>query len=315
MNVSQLASLLDEGRYAECRAEAESVLRHAPLTDQDRARAFLALSYSSAALHAGQEALGTAELAVYFSRQSGEYEVTGHALCHLAFLCYESRLYKRAVHCLEEYFRSFTLYGEAKTLEGWVLAHLGLFYQAMGRSSKALEYLEKAYRWHQDRGALPPQVDHHRAEWVWHLLKAGRVEQVRDLLAASATYLCEYPNDIDARVRFYNNHAYFHYLRGSHEAALDYAMQAMQVRGISAARKAQACLTLHYATRALGLWKEARGMATLARIHASVSRRPELEEEATRALLHLQTDSGLPLMDELFRSLGKMARTAVGAPK
>jgi tetratricopeptide (TPR) repeat protein len=313
VDVRQLSGLLEEGRYAECRARAEALLHETALSDGDRARSFLALSYATTALHAGQEALGSAELAVHFSRASAEYDVTGHALCHLAFLSYENRLYKRAVQCLDEYFRYFDLYGEARKLEGWVLAHMGQYFHAMGRAPKALEYLDKAYRWHLEREALPAQVDQHRAEWLWHLLKAGRVEQARDLLAASNTYLCAYPNDIDARARYLNNRAYFHYLGGNHRAALEVALQALQVRGVSAARKAQACLTLHYAARAMHCWKEARGLATLARIHANVSRRPELEEEATRVLLHLQTDSGLPLMDELFRNLDRMASPTVSA--
>lgn len=311
MDASELASLLDEGRYAEGRSAAEELLRHASLTDAERARAFLALSYCIAALHAGQESLGPAELAVHFSRQSSEYEVAAHALCHLAFLCYEHRLYKRATQCLEEYFQYFPHYGEAKTLEGWVLAHLGLFYQAMGRAPKAAEFYERAYRWHLEHAVSPAQVDQHRAEWLWQLLKLGRVDEAWELLSASGAYLREHPNDLDARARYYNNRAYYHYLSGHYTTALDIALQTMQVRGIAAIRKAQACLILHYTARAMNLWQDARGLATLARIHANVSRRPELEEEATRALLHLQHDSGLPLMDDLFRNLSRMARTAV----
>lgn len=313
MDANDLAGLLDEGRYAECRSAAEELLRHASLSDAERARAFLALSYCTVALHAGQESLGPAELAVHFSRQASDYEVAAHALCHLAFLCYEHRLYKRAAQCLEEYFQYLPLYSEAKTLEGWVLAHMGLFYQAMGRAPKALEFYEKAYEWHAERAVSAAQIDQHRAEWLWQLLKLGRVDEARDLLSASGAYLREHPNDLDARARYYNNKAYYHYLAGHYATALDIALQTMQVRGIAAVRKAQACLILHYTTRAMGLWKDARGLATLARIHANVSRRPELEEEATRALLHLQHDSGLPLMDDLFRNLSRMARTPMVA--
>jgi tetratricopeptide (TPR) repeat protein len=306
VDVSTLATLLDERRFGECREAAESLLRTARLTDAERAQAFLALSYGLAALHDGQEALGPAELAVHFGHQSREYDITGHALCHLATLCYETRLYKRAVGCLDKYFQLFTLYKEARGLEGWVLAHMGLFHQAMGRGAKALEYFQKAYRWHLDQNTCPQQLDLYRGDLAWHLLRMGDVDQVEDLLARTRTYLTAAPNDLDARARYLNNAAYRCYLTGDYGGAVHSALQAVHMRGVSATRKAQAYLTLHYTAKARHMWKEARGLGTLARIQASVARRADLEEEATRALVQMQQGGGVPLMEELFRSLTLM---------
>lgn len=308
MDVGALASLLESGRYTECCQAAELLVRHAALPDADRARAFLAQSYSLGALQAYQEALAPAELAVYFSKLGGAYDVAGHALCHLAVLYHDSRLHKRAIQCLDEYFRYFTLYAEARSLEGWVLAHTARAYQAMGRGPKALEYFQKAYRWQVEHAASPQQVDLIRGDLVWQCLKLGRLEPAQELLPASEAYLRAFPNDLDARARHLNNEAYRCFLLGHFSGAVEAAIHTVQIRGVSALRKAQACLTLHYTARAMGLWKEARGLGTLARIQASVCRRPDVEEEATRALLHLQHDGELPLMDELARSLGRLSK-------
>jgi tetratricopeptide (TPR) repeat protein len=312
MDVSELAALLEDRRFGECRDAAAAILRQPALTDAERAQAFLALSYSQAALLDCQEALGSAELAVYFGHQSREYDVAGHALCHLAMLCYENRLYKRAVACLDEYLRTYTIYKEALALEGWVLSHLGLFHQAMGRGLKALEYFQKAYRWHLDHDAGPQQLDLYRGDLTWQHLKLGAVEPTASLLAHTRAYLKEAPNDLDARARYLNNMAYRSYLTGDYGGAIQSALQAVHMRGISATRKAQAYLTLHYAAKAKRMEKEARGLATLARIQANVARRADLEEEAVRALVQMQQGGGVPLMEELFRSLSLMEQqTAV----
>ncbi|HYG60786.1 MAG TPA: hypothetical protein VD902_22140, partial [Symbiobacteriaceae bacterium] len=217
------------------------------------------------------------------------------------------------VACLEEYFRDFALYNVSRALEGWSLAHLALFYQAMGRHPKALEYFQKAYRWHSEQGAGPQHLDEHRADLIWQSLKLGDTDAARPLLAESAVYLQEVPNDLDARARYLNNQAYLHYLSGGYTSALDAAIQVVHMRGVSALRKAQACLTLHYTAKAMGHRREAMGLGTLVRIQASLGRRPDLEEEATRSMLHMQQDGGLPLMDELFRSVTVWAQRAAAA--
>ncbi|HWH68455.1 MAG TPA: hypothetical protein VNT26_03680, partial [Candidatus Sulfotelmatobacter sp.] len=104
LDVGTLAAMLDERRYGECRDAASDLLRTRDLPEAERAQVFLALSYSLSALQSGQEAIGPAELAVYFSRQSGDYDLLGRALCHLATLYHESGLQKRAAGCLDEYF-------------------------------------------------------------------------------------------------------------------------------------------------------------------------------------------------------------------
>jgi hypothetical protein len=56
--------------------------------------------------------------------------------------------------------------------------------------------------------------------------------------------------------------------------------------------------------RALGKERVAMGIGVLARIHASVAQRPDVEEEATRLLVQmLQQQEGLPLMEDLFAEL------------
>ncbi|HYG58670.1 MAG TPA: hypothetical protein VD902_11490, partial [Symbiobacteriaceae bacterium] len=101
MVAGSLATLLDEGRYTECRQAAERLLREPDLADIERAQACLALSHSLMGLHDSQEAMAPGELAVYFGRRAGAYDLVGRALCHLAALYHENRLQKRAVACLE----------------------------------------------------------------------------------------------------------------------------------------------------------------------------------------------------------------------
>lgn len=316
MEVSALAGLLEAGRYAECIQAAEVLLRHGALPDGEKARAFLAQSYAQAALQASQEAVGPAELAVHFSRTGSVYDVAAHALCHLADLCYENQLYKRALQCLDEYFSYITLYGaQARSLEGWVLSHTGLAYQAMGRGPRALEYFQKAYRWYVEHSACPQQVDQARGDLAWQLLRQGQPTEVTPLLEGSAAYLREHPNDLDARARLLNNRAYRNFLLGHYSAAIDTGVHSVQMRGASALRKAQACLILHHAARAMGLWKEARGLGFLARIQAGLSKRPDLEQEAVRCLLHLHQGADVPLMDELVRSVARLGHSPAAATR
>ncbi|HYF80390.1 MAG TPA: hypothetical protein VD973_25045 [Symbiobacteriaceae bacterium] len=303
MDVGALAALLDERRFGDCRDAALTLLRSSDLDDGARAQVFLALSCSLAALQSGQEALGPAELGVFFGRQAGDYDLVGRALCHLATLCHESGLYKRAIACLDEYFQYFGLYLFAKSLEGWVLGRLGLLHQAMGRGPKALEYFRRAYQWHAGGGASPQLVETHRGQLVWQLLKLGETGQARELLVLSEAYLGRAPNDIEARGCYLNNLGYCHYLDGNHSAAIDRCTQVLHMKNVPAAYKARACLTLHYSARAMGRVREAMGLGTLARIQANLAHQLHLEEEATRSMLHIQQHEGLPLMDELLRSL------------
>jgi hypothetical protein len=62
--------------------------------------------------------------------------------------------------------------------------------------------------------------------------------------------------------------------------------------------------------RALGRERVAMGIGVLARIHAIVDQRPDLEEEATRSLVQmLQQQEGLSLMEDLFAELGLTIRS------
>lgn len=306
MDVSTLAAMLEERRFADCRDLASELLRTRDLTNEEKAQVFLALSYSLSALHSGQEAISPAELAVYFSRQAGDYDLYGRALCHLSTLYHQSGLHKRAIGCLNDFFQHFGLYKRARALEGWVLSQLGLYYQAMGRGTRALEYFKQAYRWQQDSGAGPQSVEEQRGQLTWQYLKLGQLEQASQLLTESNAYLSQYPNDLDVRACYLNNRAYRCFLTGRYGAAIDSAVQVLNMRNVSAVRKAQACLTLHSTARAMGLSKEAMGLGTLTRIQANVAHRPDLEEEATRSMLHIQQQEGLPLMEELLRSLRQL---------
>lgn len=305
MNVGALAALLDERRFGDCRDAAWALLRSGELDDGARAQVFLALSCSLAALQSGQEALGPAELGVYFGRQSGDYDLVGRALCHLATLCHDAGLYKRGIACLDEYFQHFGLYLFAKSLEGWVLGRLGLLHQAMGRGPKALEYFRRAYQWHASGGASPQLVETQRGHLIWQLLKLGETGQAQELLRLSEAYLGRAPNDLEARACYLNNLGYCDYLDGKYAGAIDRCTEVLHMRSVPAAWKARACLTLHYTARAMGRVREAMGLGTLARIQANLAHQPHLEEEATRSMLHVQQHEGLPLMDELLRSLRK----------
>lgn len=308
MDVGALAELLAERRFTECRAEAEQLIRRPDLAEDARTQACLALSYSLAALGDCQSAIGPGELALHYARRAGDYDAVGHALCHLAAMYHDNRLHKRALACLDEYLRQFTLFREARTLEGWVLAHLALFYRAMGQGQQALAYYQKAYRWHKENTAVPKQLDHHRAELTWQYLRLGRLEPAAELMALSAGYLKRAPNDLEARARYLNNQAYLAFLRSDHPGAFEAALEVVHMKGAPPARVAQACLTLLHSARTIGLRNEARALGNLARIHASVARRPDLEEEATRALLQVENCGGAPLADELFRALSRQIR-------
>jgi tetratricopeptide (TPR) repeat protein len=312
VDVGTLAALLDERRFGDCRDAATALLRTGELDDGARAQVFLALSCSLAALQSGQEALGPAELGVYFGREAGDYDLVARALCHLATLCHESGQHKRAIACLDEFFQYFGLYRMAKSLEGWVLGRLGLLYQAMGRGTKALEYFRRAYQWHLAADSSPQLIEVHRGNLTWQLLQLGATTEARELLAQSAAHLGRAPNDLEARACYLNNLGYSDYLSGNHRAAIDLCIQALHMRNVPAAWKARACLTLHYTARAMGRLREAMGLGTLARIQANLARQPHLAEEATRSMLHMQQHAGLPLMDELLRSLQAQTVLAAG---
>lgn len=316
MGLAQLSDLLRQGHYTACREQAERLLFQGDLDPVGLAGTYLALSRSLSALCANQEALGPAELALHFARDCGESDLLGSAICHSAYVYCENRLYKRAVARLAEYFYYYSLYREARSLEGWVLYNMGVFYRAMGRGTKALEYYTKALRWQERERAEPQELERCRANLAWQALKLGQVELAEACMAGSAAYLELYPSDMDARARHWNNLAFHAYLTGAHRRAMELASQVVGLRGVSPLRKAYACLTLHYTARSLGKERVAVGMAVLARIQASVARRPDVEEEASRSLLQmLQERDGLPLMEDLFAQLGLAMRPRQDGPE
>lgn len=309
MGVNQLSDLLRQGHYTACRERAEQVLLQGDLDSLGLATTYLALSRSLSALGANQEALAPAELALHFARDCGENDLLGSAICHSAYVYGENRLYKRAVARLAEYFYYYSLYREARSLEGWVLYNMGVFYRAMGRGTKALEYYTKALHWHERERTAPHELERCRANLAWQALKLGQVDLAEDCMAGSAAYLEAHPHDLDARARHWNNLAFHAYMTGAHQRAMLHASQVVGLRGVSPLRKAYACLTLHYTARSLGKERVAVGMGVLARIQASVARRPDVEEEASRSLLQmLQERDGLPLMEDLFAQLGLSVR-------
>lgn len=306
---SELSNLLNQGRYAECRGAAEALLQSGGLDPADQAGAYLALSQSLSALQANQEALGSAELAVHYARDCGDNDLLGRAICHSALVYYQNGLHKRAVSRLNEYFRYHALYRQARRLEGWVLHSLGLFYRAMGRGEQALAYFEKAWRWKVQEGGEPDQLEECRSDLIWQLLRHGDVDAAEGLLAESETHLSHRPEDRDGRARYWINLAYHHHMTGLHRRAMEAASQVVAVRGIAPVWKAQACLIIHHAARAVGKEQVAAGMAILARIQAGLARRPDLEEEATRSLLQmLQQHEEPPRLEELLAELGLRLR-------
>lgn len=309
MEVGDLSALLRQRRFGECREGAERLLLQGGLTPVELAAVYLALSRSLSVLSGHQEALGPAELAMHYARSCGENDLLGRAICHSAYTYHENRLYKRAVARLAEYFYYYSLYKQARSLEGWVLYNMAVFYRAMGRGTKALEYYVKAYRWHVAEAPDPQQVERCRANLAWQYLKMGEVQPAEAYMEGSEEYLVQFPNDLDARARHWNTLAFHAYMTGAYFRAMETAARVVGLRGVTPLRKAYACLTLHYSARALRKERVAIGMAVLARIQASVARRPDVEEEATRSLLQmLQQREGLPLMEDLFAQFGLTPR-------
>lgn len=309
MEAALLSDLLRHGRYADCREVAETLLLRGGLDQWGLAVVYLALSRSLSALHANQEALGPAELAVHYARDCGDNDLLGRAICHSAYIYHETGLSKRAVARLTEYFSYHSLYKQARSLEGWAFFNMAVSYRAIGRGTKAVEYYGKAYRWHVSEGADPQQVERCRANLAWQHLKMGEIEPAEAFMEGSEEYLVQYPNDLDARARHWNNLAFHAYMTGEYRRAMETAARLVGLRGVTPLRKAYACLTLHYTARAMGQERVAMGMGVLARIQASVARRPDVEEEASRSLLQmLQQREGIPLMEDLFSQLGLVVR-------
>lgn len=310
MAVHSLADFLQANRFRECKEAAESLLRRGALSTVEQAQVYLALSRSLAALNDSQDGLGAAEIAIHLARQTQEYDLLGRACYHLAELCHDNRLYKRALTILDEYYRYFTLYSVAKGLEGRVLHVTALCHQAMGRGAKALEYFGKALAWFLARGEHPHLSEICRAGLTWHLLRMGELNATDKLLAESEAYFRLCPNDLEARARYLNNLAYKACLQGNYPEAISRALRLVDQRGIAPAHKAQACLTLQQATQALGLAREAYGLGLLAKIQASVARRPDIEEEAVRSLLKLRHGEEPPMMEMLAQKLGGLGKLA-----
>lgn len=302
MEVADLAEHLSARRFEMARLGAEELLRRGGLTPLELAQTYLVLSCSLAALRANQEALGPAELAVHYSRQSGDHDLMGRALCHLAERSADLALYKRALACLEEYFRKMPLYQRARKLEGMAFHLAAICHRAMWRESRALEYFLKAYRWHLRQEAPPDQVEQFRAELIWQSLRTGQMDRALPLLAESEEYVKQHPQDAVARAHLLRNLAYKAYLEGAHRTAAALAREVVQIPGASAAQKACAFLTLHYAAKAAGLREDASAFGLLARLQAILARRTDLERELTRSLLGMQAPLNLPQVEALLQN-------------
>jgi len=302
VEVADLAAHLSARRYGMARLGAEELLRRGGLTPLELAQTYLVLSRSLAALRANQEALGPAELAVHYSRQSGDHDLLGRALCHLAECASDLALYKRALVCLEEYLRHMPLYQRARNLEGMAFHLAAICHRAMWRESRAAEYFRKAYRWHLQQGAAPEQVERFRAELIWQDLRTGQMDRALPLLAESEGYVRQHPQDAAARIHLLRNQAYRAYLEGDHHTAAALAQQVVQTIGASAAQKACAYLVLHYTARAAGRRDDASAFGLLARMQAILARRADLERELTRSLLSMQAPVCLPQVEALLQS-------------
>lgn|GEM_PF-2815949 len=313
VDVAALAGLLADRRYAECRTLSEELLRCDGLSAHAKAQASVALSRSLQALGAGQEALSPGELALHFGRESMDYDLVGSILCHLSSLCLENGLHKRGLTCLEDYFTFFHAYTEARDLEGWVLSRIAHVHQLSGRSTKALEYFARSYRWHEDMGAGPQLLEQHRADLIWQCLRLGHLDRAEALLQLSRSYLELAPNDIEARARYLNSAAYREFMTGQHGTALQLAAQVVHLRGVAPQHKAQGYLTLHLAARSRGLSCEAVAAGMLAKIQAGLAHRTDLESEVVRSLLQMQRGASVSCLEELAGSLAKLTEQAAGS--
>lgn len=302
VEVADLAAHLSARRFGMARLGAEELLRRGGLTPLELAQTYLVLSRSLAALRANQEALSPAELAVHYSRQAGDHDLLGRALCHLAERTADLGLHKRALACLEEYFRQMPLYQRARNLEGMAFHLAAICHRAMWREGRAAEYFRKAYRWHLQQGAAPDQVEQCRAELIWQELRTGQMDRALPLLAESEEYVEQNPQDGAARISLLRNRAYKAYLEGAHRAAAALAQQVVQTPGASSAQKACAYLTLHYTTKAAGHREDASAFGLLARMQAILARRTDLERELTRSLLGMQVPVSLPQVEALLQN-------------
>ena len=313
MAVHSLAELLQANRYRACKEAAEALLSRGALSAGEQAQVHLALSSCLAALQESQASLGPAEIAVHLAREAREYDLLGRASYHLAQVCHENRLHKRALSALDMYFHCFTLYRLSKGLEGRVFHLTALGHQALGRGGKALEYFRKALGWSVQHGEHPQIVETCRADLIWQLLRMGELEPTGRLLTESGAYFRLAPNDLEARARYLNNLAYRFCLQGDYPEAISHALLLIELRGIAPAHKAQACLTLQRSTQALGLTRESLGLGLLAKIQAAVARRSDIEEEAVRALLQLRQGEEPPMMESLVQNLNHLGKQSEAA--
>lgn len=314
MGVSRLLDMLKDEDYGPCRVEAEAMLHAGDLTPGDKAAVFHALSRSLCGLGFNQEALGPGELAVHFARETEQWDLLGRAICNLAFIYGLNRLYYAAVVRMEEYFDYLSRYDRSGSLVGWVYYNQAVFYREWGQMQRALECYEKAYQWSLAYETDPERTEKCRANLAWHCLRMGLCDRVSPLLSLSDRYLKERPDDRDAITRHWNNLAYQAYLQGDYERTVDIALATVRAAADLPVRRAYACLILHHTARALGMPKQAAGLAVLVRIQAFAARRPDIDEEVCRSVMQVQQQAGISLVEDLFRDLGQSVRRTGKVP-
>ncbi len=308
MEIGALIDLLDAGRYTDCREAAEVLIRHGNLSPVEKAQVFLALSDSLAAMQSKQKAIGPGELAAHFCRETHQYDLLGRTLYHLGSLYHEVRLDKRALSCLQEYFRYVSLYRRARALEGRILHQMALCHRVMGRSKKALEYFRKALNWQRQHEPDVQRCERYRADLIRQHLQLVQAEPSVPLLSESHAYVKQHPGDLQARAAYLNNRALLALTERDYAAAVQAASRVIRLRGVPRAQRAEAYLILFETARAMDLHREALGMGVLTRIQAGIARRPDIEDAVSRAIIQMQQHGNIPPVDELFRRIEQSAR-------
>jgi tetratricopeptide (TPR) repeat protein len=153
--VETLIRLMEEGEFERCLHLAEQLWVQGDRSLSDKAKINLVICRCRLGSRDPLGAIEPGILAVEFARDGGEYDLLGRALLNLGTAYVGVHQYDNALAQFEAYLSFRPQYKFAGRLEGAIWKHIGVTYQRMLESQKALEALERARGWFAQRS-----IDH-----------------------------------------------------------------------------------------------------------------------------------------------------------
>lgn len=295
-----LRTLLDQGRFEECRLQAMQVLGQDGQTTNVQAECHYAIFRCDSEAGELISAAQRGERALHLAQVSEAVDLSGMILFDLSLTYARLRRYRQLVRTMTRWLELEPQLKSSPVQQGRVRHRLAWAHLCLSEYTEALIQTEQvrvlALQAGNQRLAECSRRLHRRI-----LLRANSLDEVPHLIEASRQYFSAHPDDTKSHFYLWYDLADLTAARGSPPAAVAHALRALELASGNTQHEVDCYLLLYRIAAAQSDWQDALAFALNARLSALSGDRLDLAHEALILLDELLCAHGPSLLDGIQR--------------